>query len=595
MVPSFLLFLGGAPALAGDPVQGGLQAAVFPDGLDFVEDYVAGYTLDLEESDVGGEYGCYDRIGVHDFNLYVPVDTVDLELTDGALDITVRFDQIYAEDFTVYGQDEDYLDACIEFEADVLYAQVDDAVLDVSVSAAIQDGELVLEVLDSAVQGDIDTDIAWFPDDLALAYFEEAILDGIAGTVGEYVPDLVSTYVGAALFGTDYGEFSFEVGLDQASISRDSLGLRASPSIAWTGTDGCPSEDRGEDPAGANPQLGFGEGDGSSLAIGVTEGTINELFLAAWRDGYFCFTEDNIDEFISLVAAAFDPGVAGLQGTASLLQAPRVRVDNDGLHFELADIGATITGQVDGESQVLLDVRGDVTGLLELGLDQELSSFTLSVRELDIELDQLQADHLVAQGDEGEAELARFVEDWVGGWTASMAQDMVLFSSLYYFWEIALRVDRIDPVNGGLMVYVSLFDADDPQVDGVAPDTQFRLDESTDEYVQLELQGTDDRPGALAFSVQVDGAGFSAWSTDPLYRLTGLGPGVHYVEVISRDQWLNVDPTPAEGWLELGDEGTETRACACATGGPASALFLLLGGLAGLVRRRSPSGRDRAG
>lgn len=582
LLPAALALL--APATAA-PVEGGVQAAVFPEGLAFVQRQFTGFTYEYDENDIGAEVGCYDRIGVRDLELVVPVRSVDLELRDGTLAFTVRFDPIYAEDLRVYGQDEDYLDACVEFDADVAYVQLDDAVLQLAVSATVRDGALALDVVGTpTLSGDLDTDIEWFPDDIALYYFEELLLDTIAESIGDLLPDLVAGFVGAVLYGDQFGEFAIEVGLDRADLTRDAVELRASPTIAWLGTDGCP-QDRDPGQAGANPTLAFDAGRGSSAAIGITEGTVNELFLAAWRDGYFCFTQGNIEEFLGLIAGAFDPSVGSLTGTASLGAPPRVTIDADGLHFRLDDIGATVSGELDGERADLLTIRGDVSGALELGLDQGLSAFTLSVRSLTLDVVELEAAHLAA-GAAGEAELQRFVEEWVGGWVSAQAQDLVLFSSLYWLWDIAVRVDAIEYTAGGLAVYVSLFGADDPEVDTTPPDTAFELADAGTDFVELRLMGRDDRDGPLAYSVQLDGAGWSAWSTDTTFRLDGLPPGVTHIEVAARDAWLNVDPSPAEQWLEVGTDLREGSACGCGGGGGATALLAGLAGAAAARRRR---------
>lgn len=587
VIPLILPALLASPGAHADTVRGGLQAAVFGGGLEFVEDQLAGFTLDLAEDQVGGEVGCYDALIVEDFNVHLPIDTVSLELGQGQLDITVRFDQIYAEDFEIHGEDGDYFDACIEFDADVDYVELEDAVLELSLSADVEDGQLALSVVGTpSLSGDLDSDIAWFPDDLALAYFEDTIFETISSQLGDALPGLVSEYLGDALFGTAYGEWSVEVGLDDAQASSTALTLKASPSIAWTGTDGCPTADRDEGSPGSNPSLSFGSGDGSDLALGVTEGTVNELFLAAWRDGYFCFTEANVDDFLGLIASAFEPEVAGLLGTASLLEAPLITIDTEGLHFELGDIGAAVSGEIDGQREQLLEIRGDVSGTLELGLDQGLSSFTLSLHALELDIDRLEADHLVAEGSNGEAELRRFLEDWVGGWIADLAQDMVVFSSLYHAFDIAIRVDELHTDDGGLRVYFSLYEADDPQVDTIPPETEFAMVAATEEFVELAMWGSDDRLGPLAYAVQIDSGGWSAWSTDGLVRLTGLGEGISQIEVVARDSWLNVDPTPAIAWYEPGQLTESEKACACASARGSMLSWALLPLVGGLVLRR---------
>ena len=100
-----------------------------------------------------------------------------------------------------------------------------------------------------------------------------------------------------------------------ADVSGDAVSLRATPAISWTGTDGCPTE-RPSGDAGRSPRLSFAQDSDSDVAFGISEGTINEIFLSAWRDGYFCFTEENISEFMTLlpgdVISTGTPGGVGL-------------------------------------------------------------------------------------------------------------------------------------------------------------------------------------------------------------------------------------------------------------------------------------------
>lgn len=590
MLPSLLALSLLSPSGArADEVEAGLQAALFPAGLDFVESFLTDLDFTVEDPDLGGEVGCYDELAVEDLYLTVAIDSVSLDLRGSTLAVRVDFGQIYAEDFGVYGEDADTWDSCPEFEAEVEYVEVNDAVLELglSVKAAGTGLELVI-VEEPVLTGDLDTDVAWFPDDLVLSYFEDALFEAAGAKLGEVLPGLLGDFLQDAVSAYSFGEFTVDVRFDDVDVDPEALIIRASPDVDWTGIDGCPT-DRISGTLGDSPTLRFEESTESDFAVGVTEGAVNELFLAAWRDGYFCFTEENISEFLDLIAGAFDPEVGGLEGTASLDAAPEVRIDPDGLRFSLRDIGARVTGEIDGEEDELLEIRGDIHGRLTVGLDQDISAFTVSLVELSLDVEHLDASHL-ASGEDGEAKLEGFLESWLAGWLTTLAQDMVLFSSRYHLWEVALKVDEMHAVEGGVEVYISLFHADDPEVDHTPPDTRFTLLDAGETWVELELSGTDDRVGPLAYSYRLDGAGWSDWSGDTTVLLTSIQPGYTRIEVVARDQWLNVDPTPADQWLELDEPGETTRSCACAAPGTSHGIRGLpwLGGLLvfGLVRRR---------
>jgi len=561
MLPALLLII---PAHA-DRVEGGVQAAVFPPGLAFAERQLRGRDFHLEMDDLGGGVECYDQVGIRDFNLDIPIDTVDLDMDDGVLWLTVDFGTIRGDDMVLYGEDADYLDACAEFEVDLIYAQLTGGRLVIGLDPTVSAGRLDLGVGGDPVRtGDLETDIDWFPDDLVLSFVEDMVLEAIAGMLGDELPPLAESYVGEPMFGDAYGEFLVDLGLDEAIMSSRGLKLRASSDVEWGGPDGCPSDDRGPGEAGSSPTLEFVEALDSAVAVAVTEGMINEMFLAAWRDGYFCFTEENVSEFIDLVASSFDPSVAGLAGTANLGEPPRVTVDAAGVQLSLRGVSVAVTGAYGGDQEDLLEIGADVTGTFAVGVDQELSSFTLSVRALEVNIYSLHAEHLLSNDASAEAELIRFIEDFVAGWGASQADDMVLFSSLYHLFGTVLRIDDLDYGEGAVSVYASIFEEDDPEVDLAPPDTEFELLTATGDSVTLVFAGSDDRPGALAYSYQVDDGGWSGWSAESVAQLTGLPPGVYQIEVIARDSWLNVDPEPAVGWLEVTGEEVTTTGCACA-------------------------------
>ncbi len=586
-----LILLLAATASAG-LIDNGLQAAVFPDALSFAESRLAGTSFDLFEDELGGRYDCWDELGIQDFNLKIPVMDVELSLGGGALSVAVEFGSVYGRDMTVYGVDSDIFDTCPEFEAQLNYVELEDARLELSLAPRVSAGVLSLELVDPpTLSGDLDTDFEDLPDDLVLYFFEESIFEIAEDELGALLPALTAEYLAEpVLLGQQYGDFDVDLGLDKADISGRSLRMAANTELAWRG-DGCPSGERPDGSPGLSPVLDFGDGGGSSLGVGLTEGMLNEMFLSAWRGGYFCFTEENVAEFLDRMGGSFDPGVAGLGGTVWLSEAPQVTIDERGIELDLAGLGLRAFGELDGERTELLYLEADIRGLLELGIDQESSTFVGSLAELELDVSTLEAEHLLEEGTGASADLEQLIEEWAAGWAASQAQDITLFSTLYSAFGSVIRVDRLDYADGGIKVFASLFDEDDPAVDTTPPDTSFTLLESTPSSALLGLSGSDDHQEPLAYAVQVNGAGWSRWSTETEVLLDDLIPGIYEIEVRSRDAWLNVDPEPAIGWLEVSGGDEPVTGCGCAAAGGAGGLLPVFLSLLGLlaIRGREPS------
>ncbi len=154
-------------------------------------------------------------------------------------------------------------------------------------------------------------------------------------------------------------------------------------------------------------------------------------------------------------------------------------------------------------------------------------------------------------------------------------------------------MDHIAYEDGGVKVLIKLYDEDDPEIDRIAPDTSVELlsvDPETGS-ASLKLAGSDDRQGPLAYSIQIDGEGWSRWQLEDSFTIEGATKTEHLVEVIARDNWLNVDESPASLVVNLADPFGQTpessRNCGCSsrtqqTGGFAGLLLVL----ASLVRRR---------
>jgi MYXO-CTERM domain-containing protein len=584
-------------------IDDGVQAAVFPAGFAFAERQLRDRDFEVFVDHLGGAYDCYDEIGVEDFNLDLAVSSVSIALEGDTVTISVDFGTVRGEDMVIYGEDSDTWDTCPEFEVDLNYVVVHDAKLDLAVTVDVTGGALSLALADTPrLSGTLDMDFDYVPDSLVLYFFEDTLFEIARDELAAAFPSLVASYLGDPLtLGDQYGEFAVDLGLEDAGVSNRALRMSASSTVDWRGSTACPTDERAGDSEGESPTLSFEDTGDSSFGVGVTEGMINELFLTAWRQGYFCFTEEDVDKLLAMVGDSFDPGVAGLAASAWLERPPRVDLDSDGITLTLRGAGLRATGQIDGQTEELIALEGDIRGHLELGVDQALSAFTVDLNALELDVTELRADHLLSGEEDAEAHLESFIEDWAAGWASEQARDITLFSSLYYLWDFVLRVDRLDYTQGGVVVLASLFEADDPEVDTTPPDAGFELIDSTSSAAAFGLYGQDDREGPLSFSYQVNGAGWSAWSEEDVVILEDLEPGVYQFEVLARDSWLNVAPEPAVGWLEVDGmepaKGCGGRPSVCSSRDPAGGAgalgWLALLGLVALRRRTREEIADR--
>lgn len=564
----------------------GLQARLYDGAFDVARGLVEGETFSYAAEELGGEYDCWDYVGVLDLSLDIPIEEVEIGLDDSALSVWVRFGDIEGEDWVLYATDEDWLDTCPEFETEVNRVALEDAALYLRVAPEVDDGQVRFRVVDDLeLIGELETDIEWVPDDLVLSFFEDEIVAAIAASGADMLEETLSDYIDEALFSGAVGDYELSFVPAQADVDSDGVSLGAEGALHWTGGDGCPQQDPPDDP-GRAPALSFQDPGDADLAVGVTEAMVGGLLQGLWADGWFCFTEEDLSELLALVQDAFDPGVGGLAATASLDDPPTLEIGPDGLSLLLAGLNVSVTG--DGEA--LLDATLDLSGRLELGLDPSIGSFTLSVHDLALDVRELRADHLVS-GAESEADLSGFLERWATGWIEDQSQDLVLFATLYRAFGFVVRSQRMDLQEGGLVVFLSLYEESDPEVDTRAPDTTVSVSREGGD-VTASWSGEDDRAGALAFSWRLDGGSWSSWTEEAGVVLEELDPGEHNIEVMARDSWWNTDASPASASfkveMEPEPEAEKRGGCGCGAGGSASGVGALAA-LALVARRRRVS------
>jgi MYXO-CTERM domain-containing protein len=591
MVPLFLM----AMTAFAVPVEGGIQVAIFEEGADFIRGFIEGQEFDIAVDEIGTDYSCFDMLGVRNFNLNIPINEFELSFDDRNASIRVTFDTIRGEDMELFGEDEDWWDICPSFSTDFYYLQITDLVFEVGLSPSVQDGNLVMEVVGNPlVSGNLDTDINNVPDSLILAAIEGLIWDTIADKAAELIPSLVASYWDKDMLSGNVFDFDLAAILDDAQVTGQSLQLGATLHASWTGDSGC-------SPAGAasghgrRPDLTFGDGNGADLGIGITESQLNRLFRDAWADGFLCFPQDRMDLVYDAISGLIDPDIGGLALSAVFRSAPVITIEDGRATASFPNLELEIRGEVDGSEIEILGLVADLHANLELGLEPALTALTLTLHDLDLDFDEFRAEHLLSDNEEAVDHFKSFLRGWVADWVAEQIQGMALFATQFHFMGTYIRVDDIAYETGGMKILIKLYDENDPEVDKIAPDTEVTLvytDPAT-ETASLELSGTDDRTAPLAWTIQVDGEGWSSWQLEDTALIEGLSMGSHTIEVMARDNWLNVDATPASIVIEMGDpfgavedEG-DAKGCGCSSrpGSAGGLAGLLLVGL-GLVRRR---------
>jgi len=574
-------------------VPGGVQAAIFPHGLDYLSSVIAGTEIDLYEPQVGAEYSCYDELGILDFNLNIPIDDVQVTISNNEVEIRVVFGTIYGENMIAYGLDEDWLDTCPEFETDVLYLSVTHSIFEISLLPKIVNGDLELEVIgEPSYTGDIDMDIDWVPDDLVLFFMEEKIFETIGEVSKTMTSDLLAQYWSASLLSGQVYDFDVSLGLTDSHTSSNAISMGGDMDVQWVGEPTCSSETY-NGAAGREPEISFGTGDGASLGIGATEAQVNRVFVGVWEDGYLCFTEDRMELLWGAVEGLFDPDVAGVTASAVFRSPPIVTMNPGSSTVSLSGLEVQISGVVDGEDVELAFADLSATADMSLALDSSITSLTMTIHELSLDVEELRADHLLSSEEGATRDLVGFLEGWLSVWVASELDNVVLFTTQFHAYNTYIRVQEVEWNNGEVKALIKLYDENDPEVDKVPPETNVSLVSITavPNVATFDVAVTDDRNDPIAISWSLDEMTWSTWEVVDTIEIEGASVGHHSILVKSRDSWLNEDPSPASISFEIAPVvADETKGCGCTTVPSNGSSGLIWGGILALVSLRRRQG-----
>ncbi len=571
-----MLFLSIIAAAHAGPASGGIQVALYGPGAELAEGLIEAQVFDIDKPLVTGEAACYDQVGVRDLNVHIPVGDAEIELAQDMVVVDISFEEIHGEDMVIFGEDEDWADLCPSFETDFHSFQITDARFRVVLSPWV-DGETVsMDVVgEPLVTGEITTDIDWVPDTLILTFVEDKIWEVLEEKVKEDVPALVSEYLDTSLYMGQIGDLDVAVDLSDVRIDANALVVGMDLSAEWEG-ESCLVTNAPEEPEGRTPQIDFGGGDGSSLGVGLTEHQLNGLLLSAYADGLLCFDFGPLAGALDAVGETIGDPVQDAEAEVEFNAPPVMRMDEDRLRLRLDDFHFALRGTVKGEDTVFLSLDADIEAAVELRVDHEVSSIVMDLVYVDLQIADFQADSLLSDQEGAEERLFDFLQTWVMDVVASRIRDVPLYGNLFHAMDYYLRLDAADAVNGGILMRATIFEGDDRAVDTMAPDTQARISQADSSQMTLVWRGEDDKADALTYSWRIDKGEWSGWIGGDHTVLDTPEAGAHILEVRARDDWHNVDPTPAVIAFETRAPAEADKGCMCSTSGTRSALLAWL-------------------
>lgn len=571
---------------AAAPLQGDVQVRLFDDALDVAASVIADLDPVLAEDDLGSEVSCWDRVGVRDFNLDVPIELVGLSPGQDTLTVYVGFGDITGADMVLYAEDEDFLDLCTELELDVYEVAITNAELAGTLQLQPSgDGFAATWFSAPLVSADLRTDLEYIPDDAILTYFEDTILDLVADQLEDSVPPLLDEALAQAAFQGDYEGMALGVELVDVQLEPGSLGIGADASVDFVGTSACAVPTGAAAPGGRDASLPLAQGSGRAFGTGLTEGFVNRLLFASWESGAFCFRSESADTLADRLAVVIDPSIATFDVQAVVEAPPRLTLEQGAMRVAIPAMALTVTGRSDNGSVELVSAQMAIDAAATVGFAPSLTALTLSLEDLSIDFQELGLSR-ISPGFEEHVE--PLLEQQLSGWLEGELARIPVFSSLYYAYGLALVVDEVSPEAGGLELWMGLIDED--ELDRSPPDTEITSAVAGRSSAEVSWTGADAEGSTVAFSWQLDDGAWSAWTTDTTVEIWALSEGDHTVAVKARDVTLNEDPTPASVTLTLSADNPSRTGESCAgcssRGAPTTGLMAALLGLLGLARRR---------
>ena len=598
---TFSLLLAVAPAHAYD--QPVVSFSVSQEALDTATDMVSELALsfDIEKNLDFGEVSCWNKVGISNLNISVPLDGVSATLHPDYLTVVVDLGDIRGEQWDIYARDGSDNDNCETIEADLEWISFVGGQIEADLKLRAKDGELDVELVNTPrLYGTLDMDIEWqpqwaeslgfdwdlWPDDWFMDLINDYLLDLAIEMAAEAVPDLLAGNLPELAFETEVG--AFDIGASLVSLQHDMSALRVTGDVdvSWTGEPQCDTF-QAADPGGRDPGVMIGEHD---VGFGTTEAFLNRLAWRAWSQGLMCLDAHGVDEIVrELVPGAADT-LSDFDVAVQLREPPVVGFDAGAVAASVHGLRLDLMGQHQQDAVHLLDVELDLDVELGTRIDEDLSMIVIDLEHLDLGIDVKETSHLLSQEEGAEDEFEAFLERFTPTIVEAKLKDLAVAPTVFPIADLfVVRLAQLDFTAGAFAAAVDLYASDDPAVDGEAPETWASIVDATDSSIFVQLGGDDDRDGDLAWRYRLDDEAWSPWTLDETVEIMVAEAGDHTLEVAARDGWWNEDDSPHaevfdrdEVYAELSDE---PFGCASAPAG--AAWLLVLAGAAGARRRRS--------
>jgi hypothetical protein len=548
------------------PVERGLQARVFPPALDFAAQELVETPISIGPEELVTEFECYFEVNVENFNLVASMESIDLLLEDGQLQVDIDFGTVIGYDIHLAAYS-GWLDLCIDFDATLLYLELENGHLTGQLAAVPGPTGIELAFIgEPELTGVLDSDISGFPDDLLWVFFNGLVKSEIEKVLTTEIPNLLEVPISGA-FASPFGELALDVAV--VDVEMEAAGLYAAADV-----------DLGGEGNGRAPHILMEPRGQSHVAVALTDGVLQELVGVTWGSGALAesspISQLLLDELSSTLGLPDD-----VTTSLSVGGVPSVTVGSEVVTMVLP--GTTLEAYSGGE--LLLRLVADLSAEVETRVEASQGSILLSAHEVAITVQEIDADALVASED-GEAHLADFLEGWVADAVSDAIDQTPVFTSQFLALGYVLLLDEVELIDKSVVAWFTVYRSDDPAVDIIPPGTEVAV-EVSDAGAVAQLGGDDDRPGELSYKWRVDGGSWSHWGWKTTVTLAGLAPGPHVVEAVSRDAWQNEDPTPASAEFSIAPPTvTEPlRTCGCAHS-PAASSLAGLGWLALMVCAR---------
>lgn len=559
---------------------------------------------------------CFDEVGVNNAHVATHIDhaTFDWNGSDAGLALTVDLADLDLSG-QLYGLDSDTFDLCPSFSVNVTDIHLSNVHLSMDLSPRADGNYNVYITFNQPPQisaTGFDIDVAGFPDAIidfvtSQDFVQNFIWSTMNDVLAQKIPDMVRDAIITGMFTGNLGGFDYGIGATAIGIDDNGANALFDTQVSYSGPrPSCvPSnvamptfDTRGTPGLGAN-------GDVSQVELSVADSAVNELLWAVWSSGMLCYNSEShpLEQFDQILEGISPQAGEMLKYDIQISQPPTLRFDADkttvtinGFHLEADAI------EPDGTSKVLLLADADLSMGMKIDLDVATNRVLATMDGMDLEFQNLSSQILFSDKPSAEDDLKQFIKGYVVPRMMGQVQNMPVSNAVLPVQGYYVILDELKGREGHAVAGVSVYAANDPAIDTIAPDTFVDGNPGVVHATTatVSFHGQDDRSGSLVYAWRLDGTAWSAWSDAAQADLSALTKGTHTFEVKARDRFQNEDPSPASIDFTVAEKAKNTTnayfGCDVAEGSradlPAGAVASLAGALLlGLaIRRRASAG-----